>query len=166
MTLGHPVLRTRRTLASWELHKPCHRQQLNKGNPSPGQGTGPSPSGWSPAELPQGRGESGPIWLPTLGPEPGPHRCGHSGAKTPLRPQEGLSAGEQPQENSGQNSGYSHGLQPRPTATALQPRPTATHTKCRPQSHPEACRWICVGDAINHGAPRPGPRPKAVYIQK
>lgn len=52
------------------------------------------------------------------------------------------------------------------TELRIQPQPIATHTKWRPQSQPEACLWICVGDAINHAAPRPGPRPKAVYIQK
>lgn len=72
--------------------------------------------------------------------------------KDTLWPQDELSAGEVPGEDSRQDSGHSHSRQP----------PTQNGSGGVTQKH------ICetVGDAVNHGAPHPKPRPTAVDTQE
>lgn len=74
-------------------------------------------------------------------------------SKDALQPQDELSAAEAPREDSRQDSGYGHGVQP----------PTQKGGSVTTQS-----RSVCnlVGDAIDNGKPHPKPHPKAVYIQK
>lgn len=130
----------------------------NKGSPSltppPPPSTGPNMRGWSPAELPRGRDESGPIWLPTLGPEPGPHRCRHLGAKTPSGHRMSCQGERRPGKTaSRQDSGYG------PSSRSPTQNGGGSVT-----SKPV---WETnVGDAINHRAAHPKLRPKTAYTPR
>lgn len=128
----------------------------NKGSPSltPPPSTGPNMRGWSPAELPRGRDESGPIWLPTLGPEPGPHRCRHLGAKTPSGHRMSCQGERRPGKTaSRQDSGYGPGSRsPTQNGGGSVTSKPVWETK--------------VGDAINYRAAHPKLRPKTAYTPR
>lgn len=146
----HPCSRPRGPLPTGSSKIPVtdsHRTQEAPACPPPpdppAPGTGASPRGWRPAERPQGRGESGPIGPPTLGPEPGSHRCGHSGAKTP----------------SGHRTSWQQERCPETQQAGLwlRSQPAATHTKWRWQRHPEHV-WE-TGGRCQSRSPRPSAPP-------
>lgn len=159
VTLSHPVKPSPRVQG--DPHQQGAPRALPQGrtkeapaSPPPPPSTGPNMRGWSPAELPRGRDESGPIWLPTLGPEPGPHRCRHLGAKTPSGHRMSCQGERRPGKTaSRQDSGYG------PSSRSPTQNGGGSVT-----SKPV---WETnVGDAINHRAAHPKLRPKTAYTPR